>query len=80
MICINHNCTPIDYYTSLARAREKNGPCPLTKIVRDVLHSLPLVFRLVPRSVLRLNDPLRSRGIDSGRGEGTEQEEEPTGA
>lgn len=54
-------------------------PCPLTKIVRDVLHSLPLVFRLVPRSVLRLNDPLRSRGIDSGRGEGTEQEEEPTG-
>ena len=32
-------------------------PCPLSEIVRDVLHSLPLVFRLVPRSVLQLNDP-----------------------
>ena len=49
-------------------------PCPLTKIVRDVLHSLPIVFRLVPRSVLRLNDPLGSGGV--GRGV---EEEKSTG-
>lgn len=49
-------------------------PCPLTKIVRDVLHSLPIVFRLVPRSVLRLNDPLGSGG--TGRGV---EEEKSTG-
>ena len=32
-------------------------PCALAEIVQDVLHTLPLVFRVVPRSLLRLNDP-----------------------